>query len=1249
MANTLAGNIHEIVAPVYRYFVTDLLTNEVLMEIPFQGVSYERGLKGAGAFEGKIPAIPATAHLNLYDYTMPGQTALYVVRNNRCVWGGLIWARTLGVKDNVLSISGSEYPSYLHHRRIWKSWGHQFGASIQITGGTGLVVLDNGSTTALKVGASVGIDFLEQENLRYSNYYQIAQTPTPTTKTFTLDAVLSRGVANASRTNGVVSVNTSQVHDFNIGDVVTLSGTAGFDGTFTITTTGGVGSTNFTVAQVGADVPETLVSGTVYRTIPDGTYTGVTVTVQTDTYDYVRALTTAVFKDFVGIDFPNTFIQPGITYQLDITKTKLEAGYATITTATDHKLVTGQAVQISEVDRPFDGEAVLVSTPTPNTFQYALGGLQATTPRAVAYADIIARGLANGEVTMRTLQPHGYEVGQLVSIDPGTDIDGLATDLAGDWIITKVPDPTTFVYVVPSAMTSSMESLSQPTATVGGVSVPITVRALTNNVASIYTTTPSGFVGGNVVTIANLDVTVPIIEKSLDAARSLATITTSGPHNLTVSDSVTIAGVKDTAPVSKVQATTTAATFTTNPSHNFKVGDTVTVDNMSDVYTPIARSVSGNVVSLSLSVPHNISVGDALTVESITDQFIIGTTSITSNLATVALTQPHGFRVNDTVTIQNVPETASVVSKEIANGNIILTTSVPHNFQETQKITVSGIGGAYDGDFTVLSTTATRVIMEFNNDTITQALADAQSTHNTSLANELQELLSSGAPPSKASGTIYSPDSIFNQDFVLNAVSGNTIQFSVSANDALRKTPNGAIAATVTGSSPVNGLYTATAVPSSTQVQYALVCPDLAAYTIPYPDGDDTPKPSVSVPSIFTGTHTVSFVTRNTFGFNQTIPNAIALHFVDSGLVSANSIFNGTYTITSITPNTFQFAKSAVSNVLETVTTNTAYARNTVVFNGTYTITGIDAARNLFTFSKTHANIPAAMVLGYGQAAVRPKVTVASAGPYPGNSDLDIGFSDNTYSGVNVAPADFRSFQLTNAGEALDSYADGVDGFEYRIDCLFDEETRSFSRKLVLIPINFPNPPPEGEASPPERFGADRLVFEYPGSIIDIEIEESAENSSTRFFASGSSSLGEDAGVPYSVASNTDLLNGTVGERRWPLLDDTASIENIEDKTVLYAYAKRYLAEGRPPGVTLTVSVNGSIGPDISSFQPGDWCSLIVDNDFIKMRLKSRLEPRDTVLVRKIDSYKVTVPDGVTFPETIELTLVAETEVDKIV
>jgi hypothetical protein len=236
---------------------------------------------------------------------------------------------------------------------------------------------------------------------------------------------------------------------------------------------------------------------------------------------------------------------------------------------------------------------------------------------------------------------------------------------------------------------------------------------------------------------------------------------------------------------------------------------------------------------------------------------------------------------------------------------------------------------------------------------------------------------------------------------------------------------------------------------------------------------------------------------------------------------------------------------------------------------------------------------------------------------------------------------------LVSVGEALDKYSDNIDGFEYRIDCSFDEATQSFTKTFVLIPINYPDPPAAGELSPLSRFGADRYVFEYPGNISNVSINESAENSSTRFFALGSNSAGSDVGANYSAASDTDLLGFDSFGRKWPLLDDDEKIDNTDDKNVLYAYANKYMKEARPPDAEITIALNGALEPAVGSYAPGDWCAIVIDDAFVRARLATDLEPRDNVLVRKIEAYSVSVPDGVTFPEKVTLKVVPEWEVDK--
>ena len=651
--------LSDTAAAQYKYFTTDILTNEVLAEIPFRSVSFERSIKAAGTFSGTIPVIAETAHMNLYESTMPGKTAVYVVRDDECVWGGIIWNRSYNVVNRELNVSASEFTSYFYHRNIWKTWTHDFGADLVVSSGTVTATLQ-ALNYDFPVGSSVRLVFPEVGDFNYNGYYTVATSPN--------------------------------------------------DYTFTITGT----------------------------SIPNGTYSNVTVYARVDTYDYVRQLLDEILVDFSGISFPNTEIEPAQTEKHQITSIAAPGGVTTITTATEHNIVPTQTIEIYNVNATFDGV----------------------------------------------------------------------------WDVISVPSPTTFT--IGSTATASVSTLTRT----------VTTKSVTD---------------------------------------FLATLTTSGAH---------------------------------------------------------------------------------------------------------------GFTAGQTVTISGVDDPTSFVS-------------------------------VFDGDF--------------------------------------------------------------------------------------------------------------------------------AIYTTP---------------------------TSNTF----------TIDVGDSDLAS------------------------------------------TAVASGT--------------------------------AVVQPTVKVGTYGPFPANSDIDIDYSTNEYSGKNVMNKTYRGYELRSVGEELDEYSDTVDGFEYRIDCALEYigGIPVFTRTFVLIPIDFPNPPAEGEVSPPSRYGADQLVFEYPGSIIDVNMEESAEDAATRFFVVGNiPDLGDDASQPYAVASADDLLLAG-----WPLLDQEETRNEESEESALYAHAQRYLAESRPPISDIKVRVNGSLSPKIGEYVPGDWCSIIVDDEFIRMRLASDLEVRDTVIVRKIDGYRVSVPDSPSFGEEVELTLVTEPEVDKI-
>ncbi|UDL15888.1 minor tail protein [Microbacterium phage Pumpernickel] len=1441
------------IAPVYRYFTADLLTNTILAEIPFRGVSWERALKGAGKFDGKIPITAETDSMNLYNTTMPGQTALYVVRNGVCVWGGIIWSRQYEFSSKDLQVSASEFQSYFHHRKIWKTWNHQYGGTVSynaqksswevarmnlatnpratsvagrsisvggntgtisatstagmnvgglgidsfvraesagtgtyidlrstysgieietadtfsvsnwarpstVSGATGVIYVqqynsadtlltttqsspvelvsgwnnltfstsllpsttrvtvitralgsviagsrldltaelwettasagtyfdgsftntsskqytwdstanasvsnlseltvipanwnvrfDNGSAASVRPGSSVKLEFYEPSNFTLNGQYRVANSPAPTKDEFWLTG--GRDVADITTIKvikGIYYFYTREAHGFKTGDSVTAV-IESVDGSvsaspmsipFTATVPAGDNS-NVLTWNSGIPTlnrPTATAEGVIYRPIPVGTYTGVTITIRQDTYDYIRTLIDSMFEDFVGIDFPNVYIEPGVSYGFDVVGKEAQGGYAILQTSSPHGVAPGQAIQVKDVGGAFDGEFEVTDTPSATSIVYQRGG--AVPPMAVSplKATVTAVRMNSGRATLTTSAPHGFSLGQNVTVkvgDPYSTFDGT-------WTVIAIPTPTTFEYLTASPLSYSLTTLPYATTSVAGDPINEIVRAeVSSNVVTLELKDPVIYSPGDSVTVSGAYRELQIKEKALDAQNSVADIQTTEPHGFSVGDTVTISGLQDTATTVTRTSTASSVTLTTTRPHNFRAGDSVSIYG-SDSFRVTNKALINKVATLTTSVPHSLPVGTSITVSGLTDSVGISNRRIVNGVAILTTSMTHNFKVNDTITVSGLTDTYPVSAKEANKGTVILTTSRPHNLLVGQKITVNGVGAPFDGTtIEIQDVTATRIIYQ-----IDQSYWDAQKAAAARKGKKLSVPLT--VPQTKASGTITAVDSFYNGEFVVSARTSNTISYSRGGQDQPSVLATGT-GYRVSGSSPLNGTFPITA-RTATTVSYAVTGANIPSAAVPAPSSDEVPPAKIEADSILTGTKTLTATTSTSVTFSQSL---LSTGSVPSSLsVRKASIFNGTRTITAIPgPDRFRFTLTGYSaSILEESASNLSFVRGTSLYNGTFTISAVNTADKTIKYAKTLNTYGSKAVQSRGTASVNPTLVVSSFGPYPGNADIGIGYSSQGYTGINVEPTPYRGFELKTVGEALDAYSDTINGFEYRVDCDYNEAENRFTKTFVLIPIDFPNPPPPGQVSPISRFGADKLVFEYPGgSITDVSIEESAEESATRFFAVGETDLGPEAGPEIGIASAEDLLQGRDG-RAWPLLDAAETVDGVDDENILFGYAQRYLSEFAPPYTSLSVSVNGSIPPFVDSYKPGDWCSLILNDPFARMRLISPLEPRQDVIVRKIDSFKVNVPDGVTFPETVQLTLVAEWEVDK--
>ena len=151
---------------------------------------------------------------------------------------------------------------------------------------------------------------------------------------------------------------------------------------------------------------------------------------------------------------------------------------------------------------------------------------------------------------------------------------------------------------------------------------------------------------------------------------------------------------------------------------------------------------------------------------------------------------------------------------------------------------------------------------------------------------------------------------------------------------------------------------------------------------------------------------------------------------------------------------------------------------------------------------------------------------------------------------------------------------------------------------------------------------------------------EDADSAATRtWMVDNNNDLGNSALKYYGSYTNLTYL-----EDGFPILETAITDRDLavsSDEQVA-PYAKQAGYRLAPPVGNFKVVVNGSMPPYAGSYKPGDWCVVVPNDSFIEYRLKPPYENRTGVLVRKIRSYRVTVPDFPAFPESVELELIPE-------
>lgn len=998
----------------YRYITVDLLTNEFLAEIPFGSVKWGRAVRRAGEFSGEIPVVKENAHLNIYENTMPGRTALYIMRNGKCVWGGIIWSRSYEPEKRVLSVSGLEFISYFYHRYVWK-------------------------------------------------------TLTDVFRTMSPIAISSVEMTNGEAVFKVPGSSVSEI--LNVGDMVQISRiydiTQELEGEFVVTA---VGPDYFIVdaGEDAADVPLTVATYANFIKI-------------TDNFEMVQELVNLTGSDFAGIALSRYEpAKPGLERSptLSIVQSERSDGYAILATDRAHGLLKGQEIEVKDVGTPqtgrtFDGVHTITSIPSEYAFEFvSLGADQEPTTESglkildlATFSIVSGRdddGALHGDVTITTKAPHGASPGDEVVINIG-NASGKFSMQNEVGIVDTVPDNYTLTFWRSGSSDSGWYTPAD--VTTAGIAYNPALKTWTATVKTEY---PHGFSTGSKVRVTGLglpyeDVHTPV----------------------TKVDELTIQ-----FPVSRessVRSTETRGAgvvfFTTKEAHGALAGDTIQIANWGTYTTP--GQYSGvNYTVKSVINPYTLAV-----VKVLRSKVARAKTTKDSKILTVS--SKVGIEIGTTILCANVPSGTTVRSISPTQNEITM----------SAKATASIVNKVTDA--TVLSG-RTEIPIKV-------------STSGVQVGMYVYAQGNSHIP----SGT------------TITSVNGTTKKITLSN--------------ATTGSIPANT---------------TLIIEARASFQ-KYEDP---------------GT------------INNNVPAAAKLRVISDIPYEAIKISRGEVYV--------ETDRVSIRNGGQVLLGSRAYA-------GTY-------------------------------------------GGYANNSEIDIEVVEESETGGTPGTSDLSiivSSDLKTVGEIIEAAASTISGFEYRIDCDYDEEIGQFTRKMVLSGYDVPDRLQPGEARTLESLGADKYVFEWPGNIKSFSLDESAEESATRMWVVGADPAvsGDYLPQPMSAAVDRDYLKDG-----WPILEASEKVDNQSDYSILYSYAHAYLKESLPPIDDLKITVNGTMLPEIGTYQPGDWCSLVFDDVFMNMRLQSKQEVRDNVMVRKIIGYSVTVPDNFGMPEEVELELIRDTTVDHV-
>jgi hypothetical protein len=756
---------------------------------------------------------------------------------------------------------------------------------------------------------------------------------------------------------------------------------------------------------------------------------------------------------------------------------------------------------------------------------------------------------------------------------------------------------------------------------------------------------------------------------------------------------------------SKYQAASGTATIYTSTEHEFEEGDVVEVYalnnalNGTHVITAIPSASSFSFVS---AATLSLSPSDIGQARSVIDSYDVARDILgwlNEDFVTNDFLNDEAYgdrRINFPAT----DEEYTVTNKLCVSNSVTLTLDRPHDLIVGQLVEIAAVDDLLDG-YQTITAVPTSTTIKYN------------VTGSVNISTAAVTPYTSYDVTSKSISTTTLP-------ITFKAVSSNIATITTSTNHGLAVGDYVSIAKLDNSVS-----YTKTATASSASTTLTVTdATNLVAGML------------VSITGKLSGNTVVEKIVGTTVTLNKPTLSAITSETVS---FTNQSVLNGTTNVISIpTSTTFTIPVDSADIGTTAVAANTGEASYKTVTLTTSANHGIVAGTSIivenigsdYDGNFVVASAPDVKTIKYtvfstlnyvttgvfgGTVSWGGRLVAGTYGSYSSNSDIGIDSTQELSAKyLGSSSKVFRGSDLRSFGDILEDFSKELEGFEYRIDCDFENDafTRTFTfvpfvDPPVRIPVTFKqltsniatittetahglavgdetvitevgssfdgtvtvvsaptattftfysynnNVPSTastgyiGVVHPLSVLGADQYVFEYPGNIFQFTLNENAEDSATRMWVGGSADgLDGTASQPYAAAASKDLLN-----QGWPLLDEIEEKNDVNTvaagKEALYNYALDFLGESRPPEATFNIEVNGSLDPVVGSYYPGDWCSIILDDEFVRMRLATDLEPRGDVIVRKIIAYTVSVPETPSFPEKVTLTLQTEWKEDR--